>query len=59
MQQVIINLLSNAIKFSKPGDVIEVKLMLVDLKPQNEVELQIKVSDQGVGISVEEQLNIF
>ena len=33
--------------------------MLINLTPPNEVELQIKVSDQGVGISVEEQLKIF
>ena len=51
----MINLLSNALKFSKPFDVIEVRLKLRELVgTYNEVELQIEVADKGIGISEEE-----
>ena len=54
MQQVMINLLSNALKFSKPFDVINIRLKLTDLSVLSEVELQIEVADKGIGISEEE-----
>ena len=55
----MINLLSNALKFSKPHDVIEVRLKLIYLGAKDEVELHIEVADKGIGISEDEQLKIF
>ena len=58
-QQVVINLLSNALKFSKPFDIIHVKLKVSPCEQSEEVELQVDVSDSGCGISEQEQLQIF
>jgi signal transduction histidine kinase len=55
-QQVVINLLSNALKFSKPFDIIHVKLKVSPCEQSEEVELQVDVSDSGCGISEQEQL---
>ena len=49
--QVVINILSNALKFSKVNDIIEVKLKVTNLEQQNDVLLQIDVTDSGCGIS--------
>ncbi len=55
--QVLINLASNALKFTLQGHV------LVAIKKQHhtssEITLQIEVSDTGIGISDEQQKNIF
>ena len=58
-QQVVINLLSNALKFSKAYDIIEVKLQVLPIEQSEEVELQIDVTDNGCGISEQDQLQIF
>ena len=58
-QQVVINLLSNALKFSKPVDIIYVKLKVQGLDQSDQVQLQIEVTDSGCGISEQEQLQIF
>ena len=52
-------MLSNALKFSKPHDVIEVRLKLRYTGAKDEVELLIEVADKGIGISEDEQLKIF
>ena len=58
-QQVVINLLSNALKFSKAYDIIEVKLQVLPIEQSEEIELQIDVTDNGCGISEQDQLQIF
>jgi PAS domain S-box-containing protein len=50
---VVRNLLSNAIKFTNPGGWIVVRAT----KSQN--ELKVSVSDNGIGISTEDQENLF
>ena len=47
LQQVVWNLLANAIKFTSPGGHIEIKV------ERAEREMQLRVSDDGLGISAE------
>ncbi|MGZ8189977.1 MAG: response regulator [Methylococcaceae bacterium] len=55
--QVIINLISNAIKFTQHGEIVlQVKHESLD---QNQVYLQVAVSDTGLGIPPEKQQLIF
>jgi signal transduction histidine kinase/DNA-binding response OmpR family regulator/HPt (histidine-containing phosphotransfer) domain-containing protein len=57
LRQVLNNLLGNAIKFTSAGNVT---LRVISLaESDEEVELQIAVSDTGVGISNERQRHIF
>ncbi len=53
VSQVLVNLLSNAAKFTATGDVVQIKA--TQLKGVARVE----VTDHGIGISEEEQKNIF
>jgi PAS domain S-box-containing protein len=53
MEQVIINLLSNASKYSPPESRMYMKAAL------NGSNLEVVVKDEGIGISPEEQNNIF
>ena len=60
IQQVVINLVQNAIKFSKRGKKIRVHISLADTeKPTRTVGIQIKVLDEGIGISELDQNKIF
>lgn len=55
--QVITNLLSNAIKFTEKG---EVRLEIAAVsKGENEIEMLIKVIDQGIGIAPDNITKIF
>jgi hypothetical protein len=57
LRQVVINLLGNAIKFSDHGAVsLQMKLLK---RAGNEVQVRVEVADQGIGISVEQQSQIF
>ncbi len=57
LNQILINLLSNAIKFTKKGNII---LSIVPLREtHNNVTLQFKVSDSGIGIEKEKLDHIF
>ena len=58
VQQIILNFLSNAVKFSPPNKVIRV-LLKSDKINDNTTTVTIQVIDYGVGISAEEQDNIF
>ena len=59
-QQIIINLLQNAIKFSSKGQTIELYVEEFEIKGQSErVGINIKVSDNGVGISENDRKNLF
>jgi len=53
LDKVLNNLLSNAIKYTQEGGAVHVKLSLID---QN---IQLLVSDNGIGISNEELTHIF
>ncbi|MFE6796173.1 sensor histidine kinase [Paenibacillus chitinolyticus] len=53
LNQVWTNLIANSIKFSKDGDVISVTI-LQDIK-----NVIIRISDTGIGISLEDQKRIF
>jgi len=58
LAQVITNLLSNAVKFTPEGGVISLETML--LSEENDVcEIQISVTDTGIGISPEQQARLF
>lgn len=53
LRQLIIILGDNAVKFSDFGEKIEIKTMIIDKK------IRISVEDNGCGIDLEEQNNIF
>ena len=55
VRQVLDNLISNAIKYSPNGGKVTISLQV----SQDEKELKIIVSDQGIGISKEEIPNVF
>lgn len=58
IKEVIINLLSNAIKFTDLGGKISVeikKLSSID----NQTEISFSIQDNGVGMTKEQQLNVF
>jgi signal transduction histidine kinase/DNA-binding response OmpR family regulator len=56
--QVITNLLGNAVKFAPEGGSIGLVVRLVD-KTDNLCTLQVSVSDNGIGISAEQQAKLF
>jgi signal transduction histidine kinase len=53
MRHILSNLLSNAVKYSPNGGKI---LLELDYKPES---VQLKVSDQGIGIPEEDQISLF
>lgn len=57
LRQVILNLLTNAVKYTSAGEVT----VRVDFKhtAENEIMLKISVRDTGMGISQENQQNLF
>ena len=57
LEQVLINLVSNAIKFSERGNVI-VKVRMEILEGRG-VQLSFEVSDEGIGMTPEEQARLF
>jgi signal transduction histidine kinase/CheY-like chemotaxis protein len=57
LRQVLINLISNAIKFTEKGDVV-IKMCLINLG-KNKIELTGNVIDSGIGMSEQQQINIF
>ena len=56
IQQVLTNLFSNAVKFTERGEIVA-KVKLVRELP-SEVQLRFSVSDTGIGISKEDQVEI-
>jgi signal transduction histidine kinase len=56
LEQVFINLISNAIKFSRQGGVVEI---FAQCDPVNTGNIQIDISDTGVGIPESEKDRIF
>ncbi len=57
LQQICLNLLSNGIKFSPNGHV-HLQLELMKQQPQ-QVQMRIRVSDDGIGITAEDQQRLF
>ncbi len=54
IRRVITNLIDNAIKFSKKNTKI-----IIALTPVDNFKVEVKISDEGIGINDEEQKNIF
>lgn len=64
LREVLRNLLTNAIKFTTDGGDIVISLDIGTLKPdgvarEDELGVRLVVKDSGIGISPEEQANIF
>lgn len=57
IEQILLNLCNNAIKFTEAGTVT--LNVHIDSKSENSSELQISVVDTGIGISPEQQVNLF
>jgi CheY-like chemotaxis protein len=57
LKQILINLISNAIKFTEQGG-IELEVLLVEVNNE-QLNFSCKVRDTGIGISQEQQDNIF
>ena len=53
LRELVLNLLDNAIKYSPPGGRVEMSVVTLD------GTARLSVSDQGLGISLEEQAHIF
>ena len=58
LKEVIINLLSNAIKFTDLGGKIKIEIKKVSTI-DNQTELSFSIEDNGVGMTKEQQLNVF
>ncbi|MDR1700138.1 MAG: response regulator, partial [Lachnoclostridium sp.] len=58
LSQVIANLLSNAIKFTPDDGTIELRTLLLS-ESDEELVIQIEVTDNGIGISPEQQTKLF
>lgn len=59
VQQVVLNMLSNAIKFSLDGMTIQLVMTLVFDVNSMKYNLKISVIDAGIGMSQEDQDNLF
>lgn len=60
IERILFNLLSNAFKFTPPAGQISVLLRLLPtVDPKNFDNLEIKVIDTGIGISLENQRKVF
>src|SRR5262249_6149759 len=57
LKQIITNLVNNAIKFTDQGSVV-VRIML-EKDEAEQIVLCVSITDSGIGISPEEQKNIF
>jgi two-component system OmpR family sensor kinase len=53
LRELVLNLLDNAIKYSPPGGRVEMSVVTQD------DTARLSVSDQGIGVSLEEQAHIF
>jgi len=58
IKEVLINLLSNAIKFTDLGGKIKVEIRKLSTV-NNQTELSFSIEDNGVGMTKEQQLNVF
>ncbi len=58
IKEVLINLLSNAIKFTDFGGKINVEIIKIS-SLDNHTEISFSIKDNGVGMTKEQQLNVF
>ena len=58
IKEVLINLLSNAIKFTDLGGKIKVEIKKLSTV-ENQTEISFSIEDNGVGMTKEQQLNVF
>jgi signal transduction histidine kinase len=56
--QVVANILANAVKFTPIGGSVSLEVRLLELKEQS-VCLEVSITDTGIGISKEQQQNLF
>ncbi len=59
LKQVVVNLLSNAIKFTAEDGTITLKVNNIPTSDEEQVLHQITISDTGIGMTLEEQRNLF
>ncbi len=59
LKQVIANLLSNAVKFTPEGGKISLKAVYLGLAQDGLCRLQVEITDNGIGISKEQQARLF
>ena len=57
LKQVISNLISNSIKFSLHGNIVVRAISLGEM--DNQIEIKFSVTDHGIGLSHEQQENLF
>ncbi|HEY1141143.1 MAG TPA: PAS domain S-box protein, partial [Lysobacter sp.] len=57
--QVLLNLVNNAIKFSAHGAVVVAVDPVEATEPGGEIDLHIRVQDQGIGMTEEQQARLF
>ena len=58
-EMIVINLISNAIKYSQKNSTVQIKVKIDDLNHSGEAEVEVKVVDNGIGISLQEQELLF
>jgi len=58
IKEVLINLMSNAVKFTDFGGRINVEILKVKTE-DNKAEIAFSIEDNGVGMTKEQQLNVF
>ncbi len=58
IKEVLINLLSNAIKFTDYGGFINVEIMKIE-NIGNKAKILFSIQDNGIGMTKEQQLNVF
>ena len=59
MNQILLNLLSNAIKFTPPGGTVSVRISQKENAPEGMGNYEIRVKDNGIGMSPEFAERIF
>jgi signal transduction histidine kinase len=59
VKQILLNLLSNAVKFTQDGGRVSVTASTVDGTVDPPGDIEIAVTDTGVGIAPEDQVTIF
>ncbi len=59
LNQILLNLLSNALKYTNPGGTVSVRLIQKPKAPKGYAHYEIRVKDNGIGMSKEFQKHIF